>query len=76
MIYVREGFDMKFRKQGEWGNALCFFSQASDVMQDAFHEKGNNFILLAEVIVGRSFDIQSDAEKIECQTLLTPPFDE
>ena len=76
MIYAREGFDMKFRKQGEWGNALCFFSQASDVMQDAFHEKGNKFIILAEVVVGRSFYIKSDAEKLMCKSLLTPPLDE
>ena len=75
-IYAREGFDMKFRKQGEWGNALCFFRQASDVMQDAFYEKGKNFILLAEVIVGKSFDIKGDAEKLICKSLLTPPLDE
>ena len=67
---------MKFRKQGEWGNALCFFRQASDVMEDAFKEKKNKFILLAEVIVGRSFYIQSDAEKLMCKCLLTPPLDE
>ena len=65
---------MKFRKSGEWGNALCFFRQASDVMKDAFHEKGNNFIILAELIVGRSFYIQSYSEKLMCKSL--PPLDE
>ena len=45
-------------------------------MKDAFKEKKNKFILLAEVIVGRSFYIQSDAEKIMCKSLLTPPLDE
>ena len=45
-------------------------------MKDAFKEKENKFIILAEVIVGRSFYIQSDAEKLMCKCLLTPPLDE
>ena len=45
-------------------------------MKNAFKEKKNKFILSAEVIVGRSFYIQSDAEKLMCKSLLTPPLDE
>ena len=70
---------MKFRKKrDEWGNALCFFRQASDVMQDAFKdkEKQNDMIFLAEVIVGSSLNVQSDSAKLTIQSLVTPPYDD